>query len=490
VEKDGFELNFGELAGSDLSLVQQALKKIPGPSRLPILGNAHHLSGSNPSESFLQLAKHFGPIYRFHIFYTNVLVISDPALIRKIVEMKEGFQRLRFFDNDIKLLGRVLFAIDGKEWEEKRVLLNPHFRAQTVNNLLISISERSMSAIKYLEQFAKTDEAADVDMMFSRVTLDVISQFIFSSHLDSTSGKDNVLTKAFKHIVEGKEKLSIFPYWDYLPVPSRFAYLRAKRDFSNFVNEVIKSRRQQKVKSEKPADIVDALLASDLSDSDIQDEIMGLLFAGHDTTAHTLSYALYHICTDRDILMKVREEIDNVFQEKKEMTSIEQVGKLKYLTAVVKETLRIYPQGTAHPLTAVKDVDLDGLLVPKDTVVMCYTYVVHHLDKYWPDPEVFKPERFIANDIAIVDGVAAVDKQKTEGNTVESVKKASTYFPFMQGRHMCIGQHLAMLEMRVVLATLIKYFDFTVKPGYKVEPTQTFTLPPKGGMWLIPSIRS
>jgi len=321
------------------------------------------------------------------------------------------------------------------------------------------------------------------------VTLDIISQYIFSSHLDSTCGKSNVLTKAFKFMGDEGNKLVVLPFWDYLPLPSRFAYLRAKRDCSNYVDEVMKSRRQQKQITNKPVDIVDVLLASNLSDRKIREEIIGLLFAGHDTTAHTLSYALYHISTDPEVLKKVREEIDSVFGEKEEMTSIEQVGKLKYLTAVVKETLRLYPQGTAHPLTAVKDVDLDGLHVPKGTVIMCYTYVVHHLEKYWPEPKAFKPERFISHDIAIVDGVADTEKQMIETNNGESVKKASTFFPFLQGRHMCIGQHLAMLEMRVVLATLIKHFDFTVKPGYKVEPIQSLTFPPKGGMWFIPSPR-
>eukprot|EP00026_Physarum_polycephalum_P007375 Phypoly_transcript_07434.p1 GENE.Phypoly_transcript_07434~~Phypoly_transcript_07434.p1 ORF type:complete len:231 (+),score=32.06 Phypoly_transcript_07434:908-1600(+) len=230
------------------------------------------------------------------------------------------------------------------------------------------------------------------------------------------------------------------------------------------------------------------MIEAKLDNHAIKDELVGLLFAGHDTTAHTLSFALYHICKDEEILKKVKSEIDALtFNQKGELANFEEVSRLKYLTACIKETLRLYPQGNTHPATALEDTYLGEIFVPKGTVVMCQTQLVQRLEKYWPEPLEFKPERFVIDDVPITDGIAAYD---TKSAAAQTERKASTYFPFMQGRHMCIGQHLAMLEMRVVLATLLKHLDFSVKPGYVPEPEQRITVPPAGGLFLTPVAKS
>eukprot|EP00026_Physarum_polycephalum_P007057 Phypoly_transcript_07110.p1 GENE.Phypoly_transcript_07110~~Phypoly_transcript_07110.p1 ORF type:complete len:305 (+),score=25.73 Phypoly_transcript_07110:66-980(+) len=283
-----------------LYYVPPELEKLPGPPRVPILGAAHHLAGPM-SSSWLKLHEKYGDVFFLKLLYINTINISDPILIQKAVQMKDVLQRRVFWDNYAVLFGKALFCIDGKDWQTRRTILNPHFRSQNINELFPVIAERAMRAVKYLKTLVTKE--VNLDALFSCVTMDVISTFLISSHLDSASGEPNSMTNLFRILSAEGEVMAILPFWYYLPRPGKFAYLKYWRAFSKYIDQVIDLHLQDP--STEVRDILDVLLAAKTDRATIKNEIVGLMIAGHESTGHNLSFAIYHICSNKEILSNV-----------------------------------------------------------------------------------------------------------------------------------------------------------------------------------------
>eukprot|EP01101_Sappina_pedata_P006659 TRINITY_DN3375_c0_g1_i2.p1 TRINITY_DN3375_c0_g1~~TRINITY_DN3375_c0_g1_i2.p1 ORF type:complete len:383 (+),score=157.87 TRINITY_DN3375_c0_g1_i2:619-1767(+) len=177
-----------------------------------------------------------------------------------------------------------------------------------------------------------------------------------------------------------------------------------------------------------------------MADSQIKDEMMTFLIAGHDTTAHTMSWVLYHVSKNPQVEAKLLQEIDTVLAER-DVPKFEDLSKLKYLANVINETLRLTPTVPQLARKTKRDVMLDSYLIPQGTVVLTSPYFLHHNQSSWENLEEFNPERF--NDRG----------SKNEGSS-------SSFIPFSTGPRSCIGKNFALLEMKLVLATIFKKYTF------------------------------
>ncbi len=131
-----------------------------------------------------------------------------------------------------------------------------------------------------------------------------------------------------------------------------------------------------------------------LSDETIIDNIITFLFAGHDTTAHSMAFTIYELCKNPDILQKVREEIDSVLGTDK-IGDWSHMGRLEYLDMVVKESLRKHPSAGGTGRLLEEDYDFNGTILPKGSKIFCSAMSMHHNEKYYPEPEKFIPERHV-----------------------------------------------------------------------------------------------
>jgi cytochrome P450 len=201
-----------------------------------------------------------------------------------------------------------------------------------------------------------------------------------------------------------------------------------------------------------------------MSDQQLMDECLTLFGAGHETTAAALSWAWYLLCQHREVYQKVQQEVESVLAGR--APGYEDLAHLPYCLQVFKETLRLYPPAPVVR-EALHDIEIDGYLVPKGYTIYILPYTIHRKAEYFPDPERFDPDRF----------------------TPEREKQLPrhAYIPFGAGPRICIGNHFALMEGQLLLATLAGRVTFTLVPGQTIEPDPKhhLTLSPGGKIQVI-----
>lgn len=211
---------------------------------------------------------------------------------------------------------------------------------------------------------------------------------------------------------------------------------------------------------------------AELSDDDIREEVDTVMFAGHDTTASAMTWFLYCIARHPEQQQMVMDEVDQLFGDSDRPCTTQDATELKYLECCIKETLRLYPSVPAVMRCLTEDVEIGGYTLPAGVSVALMIYGMHHNPSVYPDPEEFKPERFLPE------------------NSVG--RHPFSFIPFSAGPRNCIGQKYGLLEIKVVLVNLLRRFRFSVKDASTpmLIPSSEVVLKPKNGVPLILSKRT
>jgi cytochrome P450 len=244
--------------------------------------------------------------------------------------------------------------------------------------------------------------------------------------------------------------------------------MSARRELDRLIYSEINTRRRT---GERGLDLLSLLLdASDedgtqLSDRHIRDEVMTLLFAGHDTTTSTIAFMFYELARHPEVVERLLVEQDALLGG--EPPTAEQLmrGELPELELVLDETLRLYPPAWVGPRRSIEPFEAAGVRCPGNAPVIYSSWASHRLPDVWEDPESFKPERF-----------------------APEAKKAlpkGAYVPFGAGPRTCIGMRFGQLEIRTIATAMLQRFSYELAPGYALKVRQQPTIGPKDGMPLI-----
>jgi len=237
---------------------------------------------------------------------------------------------------------------------------------------------------------------------------------------------------------------------------------------------VIQERRKERktgiVKEKKDLldflmDMYDEETGTKMEDEELRAQVFTFMVAGHETTSVALAWTLYELAKNPLIQEKVRAEINTVLCEGDELTW-DTVEELKYLENVIKESLRLHPPAHLTGRIPISDEIVGGYLIPKGADILLPIDSLQHMSQHWQNPDEFYPERF------------------NEKDGRSSVQPYS-YFPFGVGPRMCIGNKFAKMEMKVMLANLLKTFSFSEVPGCTVKAVPLLTARPKGLELLI-----
>jgi cytochrome P450 len=211
---------------------------------------------------------------------------------------------------------------------------------------------------------------------------------------------------------------------------------------------------------------------------------MNLFAAGYEVTAHTLAFTLYLISQHPEVEARLLEEIDRVLGQRAitqgvapavgcptgcRAIAISDLEQMPYLEMVLKESMRLLPVTTVVPRQAVENVVLNGYTLPKNSIVLFAPWTLHRCPEYFPNPLGFDPERFHRDRIGKIPKFA--------------------YLPFSAGPRICIGNALAMMQMRINIATILQNYRLTVAPGYHFEPFYSFNTRPKNGLPMSVEVR-
>ncbi|XP_077880878.1 cytochrome P450 3A9-like isoform X6 [Ictidomys tridecemlineatus] len=363
---------------------------IPGPTPLPLFGTLlYYRKGFWQYD--VQCHEKYGKMWGLYDGQQPVLVITDPEMIKTVL-VKECHS---VFTNrpvvlPLGFLQKALFAARDEEWKRLRVLLSPVFSSGKLKEMLPIINQYGDALVKYLSQEVKKGEPVTVKEILGSYNMDVIVSTSFGVNVNSLNNPQDPFVKKAKKVLGSDVFHPIF-------------------------------------------------LIISLSDLEIAAQSIVFILAGYETTSTTLSFIMYLLATHPDVQKKLQQEIDETFPNKAPVT-YDVLFEMKYLDMVVNETLRLYPIIERILRVCKKDVELNGVLIPKGTNVAIPIYSLHQNSTYWPEPEKFYPERFSK-------------KNKDSINPY-------LYMPFGNGPRNCIGMRFALMNMKLALIRLLQNFSF------------------------------
>jgi cytochrome P450 len=290
----------------------------------------------------------------------------------------------------------------------------------------------------------------DINQEMSNLTVSIIAKALFDADVFSETDELGIAIKTiFDYIAHALTVLILPPYsW---PLPWNRRVHQATQKLHDLFQQFIAERRNIAVERNDFLSIL--LRARDedgnaMSDDQVMAECMTLFSAGHETTATAMIWVWYFLCQHPDIYQKVQQEVDTVLQGR--TPTYADLVNLPYSLQVFKETMRIYPSAYFFFRRALRDMEINGYRVQKNVVTMVSPYTMHRREEYFPDPEHFDPERF------------RPDREKQLPRLV--------YMPIGAGPRVCIGNHFALMEGQLILATLAQRVTFELVPGQTITP--------------------
>ena len=392
-------------------------------------------------------------------------MVMDPDALRRILRDRlEDYPK-----SDVTKLilgpgiGQSLFIAEGQEWLWQRRTAAPVFSHRNVANLapvMTAAAERASA------RFATAiGRAADAFDEMVTATFEVISDVTFSGG----DGFDrDAVHRAIDAYISQTAKVSLLdvigaPPW--VPRPSRMVAGSGLRDMKRVADQAIARRRA----SGSPGipDLLDLLMAGEdpksgrkMTTEEIRDNLLTFIVAGHETTALTLSWALYLCAFDPAVQDAARAEAQALLGPR--AATADDVPRLPYIRQVIDETLRLYPPAAFLSRSAQRADELCGREVRRGDTVILPIYALHRHKKLWSDPDRFDPARF------------------APGHQTDRF----AFLPFGDGPRICIGANFAIQEAVIILATLLARFRFAPIPGKVPNPVMILTLRPEGGVWL------
>lgn len=442
----------------------------PGPHGAKMM--IELMSGRTPAHRvFERVSREFQPMAAARVGADTLFVLSDPDLIRSVfvgqgrfLEKPRGLQLTR------GLLGDGLLTSEGDVHKRHRRLVQPAFHRNQLEHYsrTMTSSAADLSA-RWRTWVDQGRSVVDVPEQMSRLTLTIVADALFGTRVDEDADTFN---ESLAAVMEWFSQAISMPMPRLMMLGRRG---RAVRDAVDRLDEVIArvvaDRRTQIAAGKHRADMLGLLLEAEdedggpgLSDDEIRDEAMTMILAGHETTAMALTWTWRHLSMNPAAAEWLRVELDAVGDE----IGYGQYGQLHRTRAVIAESMRLHPPAWIIGRYATDDVEAQGEVIPKGSIIVASTYAVHRDPRFWSEPGQFRPWRWLDE----------------SGQFSESApgQPRDAWFPFGFGNRKCIGDQFAWLEAVLVLACLARDWHVAVRDPQSVRAEPAVTLRVKGRM--------
>ena len=361
-------------------------------------------------------------------------------------------------------LGNGLLLSEGDFWRRQRRLAQPAFHRQRLVSFATTMVDSTQAMLTRWEGF-EPGAPFDVAQEMMRLTMGIVSRTLLGMDVSEDARDARNVSGALTRLLEESNRrlLSVIRL-EKLPLPRN---LRFKKDIALLDSVVFKIIAQRRKSGEDTGDLLSMFMhardeetGEGMDDRQLRDEVMTMFLAGHETTANLLSWTWMLLSQHPAVQDKLRAELAEVLGGK--APTFEDLPRLTYTRMVLEEVLRLYPPAWILARQAREADEIGGFTIPKDSLIVLCSYVVHRLPRLWPNPEGFDPERFAPG--------------REEG------RHKYAYFPFSGGPRSCIGNAFAMMEAQLVLATVAQRFRLDLLPGHPVKADPSITLRPKDGV--------
>ena len=418
------------------------------------------------------MREYVGPAFQIPAPRFRPAVFVGPDANRQIlVTERHKLSWRNASDPVVKLLRRGVLVVDGEEHDRYRHIMDAPYQRR---NVLPSIPTfwrcTDRAAAGWVDtagaDTAGTDDAragvATLDMLVEMRKLALIILMEASFHVDVTPD----LARLWQPILHLIDYISpgLWIFWAGMPVKP--SHRRAIATMDEYLYGIIRARRTALATGAAepdPSDLLSALiLAPDMRDDLIRDQLLTMLIAGHDTSTALLAWTFYLLGMHPATLTELQAEVDRVLGDQDAPPTAEQLNALPLLDQVLKEVLRLYPPIHVGNRRTTEEMDVCGYRVPEGTRVMMSIYLAHRDPDHWRDPDAFCPARF--------------------AHDSEEKVPPFAYLPFGGGPRNCIGAAFAQVEARTVMARLLQRFDFELLNGDKIHAHMGATLEPRPGV--------
>ncbi|XP_063697747.1 cytochrome P450 4c3-like isoform X2 [Culicoides brevitarsis] len=463
--------------------------RIKGPLGYPLVGNGLEFILPDSVETFKKIiwyAQTWNYRLRAYAAWHRFVLVALPEDIEVIMTDQRFLEKSHDYNVLHKWLQDGLLTVSKKpKWQTRRKILTPAFHFSILEDFVQVMNQQATILTKILQKHVN-DDGFDIVPYISLYTMDVICETSMGTKVNAQTDVNSSYVKA---VVEVSSilfwRMHHFLarddwYWRWTPQKKRHDQL--VQLIHDHTEKIIETRREEKLKMRKKSiesedigikkrtALLDILLDSTvngqkLSNMDILEETDNFMFAGHDTTTSAINFLLYNLAKHQDVQQKLYEEIVDVLGTDKDASyTVNDLSNFKYFEMVLKESLRLYTPVPIIGRYLREDVEINGVVYPKDHNILLGLYMMHRNPNVFPEPEKFIPERF------------------SEQRSHEK-KNAFSYVPFSGGYRNCIGQRFAQLEIKLVTARILQNFHLELAdPNFEPILTAELILKPVNGI--------
>ncbi|GJQ61330.1 MAG: hypothetical protein SCALA702_03830 [Melioribacteraceae bacterium] len=403
----------------------------------------------NPLNTFSKLIKKYGNVLQLKVGKDSVYVVNDPDVIKHILKTnQDNYPRGKSVDDLADLFGNGLLNSDEAIWQVERKALTPAFHNSQLEQFYQVFFEEARSFTTILKNYESEQKPINLEYHFKLLLMRITFRNLFSPDfnydipkiydslsliLHHTTFKESNY-RLFKSIIL-KKKIKLFSN-DRNRAALQIISETAEKLFEQAYNGEIKTGGMLTI-------LVKSVREGITEKSTAVDELKNVIFAGSDTVANGLLWLFYFLDKNQQYLEKIVEEIKDIDDVK--LADQSALRATPVVQSALKETLRLVPPVWSFYRTSLETENINGYVIPKGAFIMISPFLLHRSEKFWNNPLVFRPERFMTN---------------------EEVEQFN-YIPFGQGKHICIGNRLAQIEIQLLAIYLLKRFNFEF-----VSPTE------------------
>jgi cytochrome P450 len=454
---------------------------LPGPRTLPLLGNFHQMKKDAAHRTIEAWSKQYGSYFRMSFGHRQMLVVTDPAEIGKILrDRPEGFRRPRLLEEVVGEMGfGGVFASNGETWRRQRKMVAAAFDPRHIKAYFPSLARVTERLYRRWSNHAARGTEFDLQAELMRYTVDVVAGLAFGVDINTVeSDRETIQTHLNVVFPMLNRRLSFpLPYWRWFKLPSdrklEFHLSEIQRAVEALIEQARARIAQNPGLREAPSNLIEAMLiereapGTELTDHDVASNIITILLAGEDTTANTLAWLIYFVNRDPAVTHRLAQETDQLLGDAHWPSRLDLASSHSYVAACAQETMRMKPVAPFLLFEALVATVIGDVAVPAGTGVLALLRSGPMDQRYFAHPDIFDPERWLT------------PREAAAGTSSPGRERVS--MPFGAGPRICPGRNLALLEISLVTSMLFHNFEIKslrTPDGREVQETLSFTMGP------------
>lgn len=432
------------------STVVRTLNDLPGPRGVPILGNALQIETSKLHSIVEAWAVEHGSMYRLRMGPAQVLVVSDPNVVQRLLrDRPEAIRRSSRMARVLTELGVVgLFTAEGEEWKQQRKLAMRALTPDVIRRFFPTMQVMTTRLLRRWERAIATGEEIDFRRDLKAYALDLTIGIAMGQDINALEDASSPLQKDIESMFDkaAKRLAAPIPYWRIFKLPgdrsADAAAARIRQAVQGFVDQAREALRKEPERRLKPANLMEALVAardepgSGFVDEDVIGNAVTFVLAGEDTTANTSAWLLDEVCRQPEIMKRLVGEARSVTAGAGVLPEFESLNQLPYTDAAIQEALRLKPAFPLLTLEANRDQLVGNVSVPAGTLILA---VLRDTEA----DSTFSPERWLAT-------------ERTDAGMEHKL------LAFGAGPRLCPGRFLAIAELKMIVSMVAANFEATI----------------------------